>query len=95
MASVEEIIGKLRGRFGRKVDLPLQVAEYHRIPPNVMFDLADYCGAIDPAPKDATEFQRGRREGRRDVWLRIQAHRNLTYPEVYALLKGEFIVKQS
>lgn len=80
---------RLRGRYGRQVDLKVQVRGYRMMTPDVLADLAEFCGAIDPAPKDGGEFVQGRAAGRRDVWLRIMAHRVLRETEVYALLKGE------
>ena len=78
---------KLTSRFGRTVDLQQQVLGYRAIPQDVLADLAEYCGAIDPAPKGHEAMLRA--AGRRDVWLRIAAHRNLREGEVYALLKGD------
>lgn len=84
----------LLGRFGRKVDLVDLVRFYRGTPGPVLSDLADFCGAVDPAPRSADIFSQGRAAGRRDVWLRIQHHLGLEAPEVYALLKGEYNPKE-
>lgn len=86
-------LARLRGRFGRRVDLPQQVRSYRRIPPDVLSDLAEFCGAMDPAPLEGDQFKQGRVAGRRDVWLRIQQHCCLDEAEIYALLKGQPLVK--
>jgi len=80
-------------RFGREVDLTRQRADYRRIPQSVLMDLADFCGATDPAPKDHDLYSLGQFLGRRAVWLRIQQHLCLTEAEIYALLKGEPFAK--
>ncbi len=85
----------MRGRYGRKADLTEQVEAYKIVfrGPHAMRyvlpDLAEFCGALDPAP-NGVEAQ-ARAAGRRDVWLRIQRHLNLTDQQIYALLKGELI----
>lgn len=53
----------------------------------VLLDLAKFCRA------DETCFQEDPRlhavlEGRREVWLRIQKHLNLTPEQLYALYSG-------
>lgn len=83
----------MRGRYGRKADLTKQVEAYQivfRSPHAMHFvlpDLAEFCGAVDPAPHGIED--QARAAGRRDVWLRIQRHLNLSDREVYALLKGD------
>lgn len=51
----------------------------------VLPDLMEYTGLLDFAPKDGTEFQRGRLEGRRDVMLHIQQRLRLSEAELFAL----------
>ena len=57
-------------------------------------DLAEYCGANDPAPKDGDMFMQGRAAGRRDVWLRLQSFLHLTDEELVALLAGRAVVRR-
>jgi len=84
---------RLTSRFGRRVDLQHQVQAYRAIPQIVIADLIEFCGAVDQAPKEGDPFVQGRAAGRRDVWLRIQHHLGLREHELYALLKGEPLVK--
>ena len=83
---------KFRGRFGRKADLTEQVKAYRVVFNSVaaklyvLPDLAEFCGVLYQAPHNPYEV--ARMEGRRDVWLRVQSHLNLTAEEVYALMKG-------
>ncbi len=55
--------------------------------------LADFCGAAEHAPKDGDLFKQGRAAGRRDVWLYLQEHLNMTEEELYGMLKGQPILK--
>ena len=84
-----EVLKKLRTPRRRPFDLGAQAQAYRAMPPAVLADLADFCGATDPAPAEGDLFKQGRAAGRRDVWLRIVAHRHLREEEVFALLKGE------
>jgi hypothetical protein len=57
---------------------------------NVLQDLAKFCRA------DTTCFHADPRihsalEGRREVWLRIQKHLNLSSEELYAIFGGQTI----
>lgn len=79
-------------KHGRRVDLKLQVNGYIAIPQDCLADLADFCGAVSPAPRSGDMFEQGRAAGRRDVWLRIQAHRHLSPEELFSLIKGEPLV---
>jgi hypothetical protein len=83
----------LMGRYGRRVDLTDQIEAYRRIAPAVLEDLAEFCYATEPAPRNPDMFAQGRFAGRRDVWLRIQSHFGLKDHELYSLLKGEFITQ--
>lgn len=89
MRAMLKIWENLTSRFGRKVNLRVQVHGYHMIDQEVLADLADYCGAVDPLPLDGDPVKLARAAGRNDVWRRIMAHRHLREGEVYALLKGE------
>jgi hypothetical protein len=80
-----------RHRKGRRFNPLLQAKAYQAIPQGALADLAEFCGAVDPAPEQGTEFQQGRAAGRRDVWLRIAGHRSVRDDEIFALLRGEGI----
>ncbi len=84
-----DFLTRLVTRFGRTAHMGVQVQAYRMIPQPALADLAEFCGAIDPAPVDGDMFKQGRVAGRRDVWLRIMSHLALREEEVYALLKGE------
>lgn len=55
---------------------------------HILPDLAEFCGANDPAPKADNLFMQGRAAGRRDVWLRIQNFLHLNDEELMALYAG-------
>lgn len=86
------------GRFGRKIDLNDQVTAYRAVfvsalgRRHVLPDLAEFCGVGRPLPHDPVELQRA--AGRRDVWDHIQTYLHFPEAEVYAVLKGEPIVRQ-
>ncbi len=54
----------------------------------VLPDLAEFCYASEPAPRDSDLFVQGRAAGRRDVWLHVNEHLHLTEEELTALYKG-------
>ena len=54
----------------------------------VLPDLAEFCGAYDPAPANNELFMQGRASGRRDVWLHIQEILVLTPDELTAVYRG-------
>lgn len=54
----------------------------------VLPDLAEFCGANDPAPKTPDLFMQGRAAGRRDVWLRLQNFLHLSDRDHMELLAG-------
>ncbi|MGH3511450.1 MAG: hypothetical protein ACRDRB_04150 [Pseudonocardiaceae bacterium] len=85
---------KIRSKFGRKVDYVNLNTAYRSLHQDVLADLAEFCGAIHPAPAASDLGVQMRAAGRRDVWLHIQHHRNLTPAQVYALLEGKPIVQQ-
>jgi len=68
---------------GYKLTFGSPVARQHVLP-----DLAEFCGANDPAPRNDDLFMQGRAAGRRDVWLRIQNFLHLTDDELMALYAG-------
>lgn len=59
----------------------------------ILPDLAEFCGAHDPAPKNADLFMQGRAAGRRDVWLRLQNFLHLTDDELAALYAGRPVMR--
>ncbi len=54
----------------------------------VLPDLAEFCYASEPAPRDSDLFLQGRFAGRRDVWLHVNEHIHLTEEELTALYKS-------
>lgn len=54
----------------------------------VMTDLARFCRA-DKSTGHPDPYAAARLDGRREVWLRIQEHLNLTTPELYRLYSGQ------
>lgn len=84
---------KICSRFGRQVDYVSLNTAYRSLPQEVYADLAEFCGAIHPAPANTDVGVQMRAAGRRDVWLHIQHHCNLTPKQVYDLLEGRPIVQ--
>lgn len=84
-----KVFENIRARYGRTTSIQKLALGYRSIPQEALADLAEFCGAIDPAPKEGNSFAQGRAAGRRDVWLHVAAFRGLREEEVYALLKGE------
>ena len=89
---------KFQSRFGRDADLA-EIAKSYRIgfgqngaKQYLLPDLAEFCGVGRPLPEDPGKAQRA--AGRQDVWLRIQQFLNFPEDEVYAMLRGEPIIKQ-
>ena len=87
--------------FGQevKVDLPARVQAY-RIAFNaptgkqhILPDILEFTGVLSPAPVRANEFEQGRAQGRRDVGLHILENLTLTPIELYAILRGQPIIK--
>ncbi len=60
----------------------------------ILPDLAEFCGANDPAPPAPDLFMQGRHAGRRDVWLHIQEFLHLTDEELMALYQGRAVVRR-
>jgi hypothetical protein len=82
-------IRRLFSKFGRKVDYVALNAAYRTLDYTVLADIAEFCRAIQPAPETSDMALQMRAAGRRDVWLHIQHHRNLTPQQVYNLLQGK------
>ena len=59
----------------------------------VIQDLAEFCygyeTCYDPDPRI-----HARKEGRRDVWLRLQAHLKLTDDQLFDIATGGFVLPQ-
>lgn len=60
----------------------------------VLPDLAEFCHAYDPAPREGDLFLQGRAAGRRDVWLHIREPLDLTEEELSAMLRGRSLPKR-
>lgn len=61
----------------------------------VLPDLSDFCRAAEPAPRESDLFIQGRAAGRRDVYLRIMQHTNLTEEELFAVHSGRSVLKET
>jgi hypothetical protein len=59
----------------------------------VLPDLAEFCHANDPAPRDSDLWLQGRAAGRRDVWLRVQEHLGLSEEQLQDLYVGRSKLK--
>lgn len=57
----------------------------------VIRDLAEFCMAYESC-YDADARIHARKEGRRDVWLRLQAHLKLTDDQLFAIATGGFVL---
>ncbi len=88
--------------FGREVpiDLPARRRAYLDAfnSPNgkrhLMPDIMEFTGVLRRAPVGtATQYEQGRVQGRRDVGLHILEHLNLQPVDLYAILKGEPIIR--
>lgn len=53
----------------------------------VLADLRRFCGATTPSADVNNPYATYVQEGRREVWLRIMAHLNLTEEEVFELVE--------
>jgi hypothetical protein len=84
-------------RYGRNVELEQLRHAYQAfrsipvINEHVLPDLAEFCRALDPAPREGDLFIQGRAAGRRDVWLRIQEHLHLTEDELFEVYRGRSV----
>lgn len=87
-------------RLGRPIQWPNLVRAYRAClnspaaTEHILPDLAEFCGASDPAPKIPDLFMQGRHAGRRDVWLRIQGFLHLSDADLMALHTGRPIVRR-
>jgi hypothetical protein len=87
--------------FGREVqvDIPARVQAYRialtspSSKQHIMPDILEFTGVLSPAPVRASEFEQGRAQGRRDVGLHILENLTLTPIELYAILRGQPIIK--
>lgn len=55
--------------------------------------ILEYTGVLKPAPMHSDVYAQGRVQGRRDVGLHIIEHLNLQPVDLYAILKGQPIIK--
>ncbi len=60
----------------------------------VLPDLAEFTHALEPAPRDSDLFVQGRAAGRRDVFLRIQQHLNLTEADLASIYKAHALPRR-
>lgn len=87
--------------FGREVnvDLPAQRRAYLSAfsspdgKRHLMADILEFTGVLKPAPMHSDIFAQGRVQGRRDVGLHILENLNLQPVDLYAILKGQPIIK--
>ena len=86
------LMNLFRNRVGVDVDLNELRHAYRRVAARVWSDLAVYCYANDPAPRDGDLYKLGLAAGRRDVWLHINEFLTLKEEEVVDLYKGRSIV---
>lgn len=87
--------------FGREVtiDLPARRRAYLRAftspegKRHLMADVIEFTGVLKSAPMHGDVYAQGRVQGRRDVGLHILEHLNLEPAELYAILKGQPVIK--
>ena len=95
---VVKMLNKFRSRLGHLYSLSERKKAYQLTfcaPPGKMFvlpDLVEFCRASEPSPLESDLFIQGRAAGRRDVFLRIQQHLNLTEDELFCLYSGKSIL---
>lgn len=79
------------GRWGRQYTAPDMSRAYRGLFQSqlgndfVLPDLAEFCHAGEPSPEVSDLFIQGRAAGRRDVWLRIQNHLNMSEAQIQDL----------
>jgi hypothetical protein len=61
---------------------------------HILPGILEFTGVLAPAPMHGDDFSRGRAQGRRDVGLHILEHLHLEPEEIYAILKGQPIIKE-
>jgi hypothetical protein len=87
-----------RSRFGRWFNTDELARAYHltfRNPTSARYvlpDIAEFCRASEPAPKESDLFVQGRASGRRDVWLHINEYLHLSPEELADILRGQAIL---
>lgn len=74
-------------RLGRKYFPSLRKQAYRQIPREVLLDLAEFCRANENCYHDDPRHH-ARLEGRREVWLRIRHHIDMTDEQQMALYTG-------
>ena len=87
--------------FGREVlvDLSARVQAYRialsspSAKTHILPDILEFTGVLSPAPVSHSEFAQGRAQGRRDVGLHILENLTLPPVELYAILRGQPIIK--
>ena len=80
-----------KNRLGREIDLVDLRREYRKIPERVLLDLAPFCYANDPSPRNGDLFVQGIYAGRRDVWLHLMEFLHLTDDELAELYRGRSV----
>ena len=60
---------------------------------HILPDLIGYTGVLKPAPLHGDPYAQGRVQGRRDVGLHILENLTLTPAELYAIVKGQPVIK--
>jgi hypothetical protein len=73
--------------FSALIALRVRKQAYQHIPHPVLQDLAEFCYAY-ATTFDADPREDARKQGRRDVWLRIQAHLKLSDNDLYTIATG-------
>ena len=86
---LERVISRLGGRYAvseirQAYQLVFRNGAGERL---VLPDLAEFGHVNEMAMKTGSEFDRGREVGRRDMWLHIQEHLQLTEEDLFALYK--------
>lgn len=82
-----------------RVDLPAQRRAYLRAfsspegKQHLMPDILEFTGFFKHAPMHGNPYEQGRLQGRRDVALHILENLNLQPVDLYAIMKGQAIIK--
>lgn len=89
MANLRELIEKAFG-YLRNRQMSYQLTFQINQPANVsvLMDLAIYCRACESCVVPGDPVKTAVLEGRREVWLRIQQHLNLTPEQLFAIYGG-------
>ena len=92
------ILEQIRSRFGRTFTAGELGRAYNMTFRNplsgrfVLPDIAEFCRATDPAPREGDLFIQGRAAGRRDVWLHLNEFLHLTEEELADVLRGRAVL---